>query len=367
MPTMADREDFALLGHQESWGQISRFVHTLRTPDKPPLSIETLRDIVPWIPARSVMRMRVGSVPGGGAVHGVYIETFITPDELGAGALRQSIVKVRDAVRCAAREGVKIAALGGFTSIILQGREDTMLTDGGPALTTGNSLAAAFIVKGIERASERCDVPLADATLLIAGATGDIGVACARYFAGRTRRMLLSARRADRLTRLAVELKAAGADTQVQPVIEALSQADIVISAASLEQPEWDLAHCRPEAIVCDAGYPKNLSPTPGAELPARVFHGGMGQVGGGWTSDSPLLDRIYDYPAPFIAHGCLLEAIVLAMEQRYEPFSRGRGHITPASIEEIWSMAARHGIGLAPFFNHDGLWAARHAEAAPL
>lgn len=366
MSAWADSADFALIGHQESWGQISRFVHTLRTPDKPPLPIETLQDIVPWIPARSATRMRVRSVADGGAVNGVYIETFITPDELGAGSLRQSIGKVRDAVRCAAHEGVKIAALGGFTSIVIAGREESALPEDGPALTTGNSLTAAFIAKGLERAAERCDIPLADATLLIAGATGDIGMACARYFAGRTRRILLSARRAGRLARLAGELEAAGADTEIRPVIEALPQADVVISVASLERPEWDLAYCRPEAIVCDAGYPQNLSHTPGAAFPARVFRGGMGQIAGGWTSDSPMLDRIYQFPAPFIVHGCLLEAVVLAMEQRYEPFSRGRGQITPARMEEIWSMAARHGIGLAPFFNHDGLWAEKHAEAAP-
>jgi len=363
MPALPDTQDFALIGHQESWEQTSRFVRTLRTPDKPALSIDTLRDIVPWIPARRVMHMRVGSAPDGGTVTGVYIETFITPDELGAETLRQSIGKVKDAVRCAAREGAKIAALGGFTSIVLQGREEASLAQEGPVLTTGNSLTAAFIAKGIERAAERCDVPLVDATLLIAGATGDIGMACARYFAGHTKRLLLSARRTDRLGRLATELEPTGADIHILPVIEALPQADVVISAASLQRPEWDLAHCQPEAIVCDAGYPKNLRAEPGAELPVRVFHGGMGQVAGGWTSDSAMLENIYRYPAPFISHGCLLEAIVLAMEQRYEPFSRGRGHITPARLEEIWRMAAKHGIRLAPFFNHDGLWAEQPAE----
>ena len=88
MAAWPDTQDFALIGHQESWEQTSRFVHTLRTPDKPALSVDTLRDIVPWIPPRRVMHLRVGSVPDGGTVNGVYIETFITPDELGAATLR---------------------------------------------------------------------------------------------------------------------------------------------------------------------------------------------------------------------------------------------------------------------------------------
>jgi fatty aldehyde-generating acyl-ACP reductase len=89
-----------------------------------------------------------------------------------------------------------------------------------------------------------------------------------------------------------------------------------------------------------------------------------MGLIAGGWETDSGVLDSFYNFPAPFIGHGCMLEAIVLAMEQRYEPFSHGRGNITPARVDEVWTMAARHGVGLAPLFNHHGLWAEQHAGA---
>jgi fatty aldehyde-generating acyl-ACP reductase len=353
-----------LIGHQESWPQISSIVRTLRAPGKPPLALDDLREIVPWIPPRSLLRVSFRSTLAGATTEGVYIETFITPDELTAGALRPALAKVRDAVQCAAREHVKIAALGGFTSILLEGAGDALAADHGPVLTTGNTLTAAFIVKGIERAAALSGRRLGDMTLAIAGATGDIGSACARYLAGRVRRLLLSARRADRLARLAGELEAAGRDCQVLPVIEALGQADAVISVASLARPEWDLAHCRASSIVCDAGYPKNLRARPGEAGQARVFHGGMGQVRGGWVSDSPLVECFYRYPAPFVVHGCMLEAVVLAMEGRWEAFSQGRGRITPPRIDEMWRMAERHGIALAPFFNHDGLWAEQPAEA---
>ena len=60
-------------------------------------------------------------------------------------------------------------------------------------------------------------------------------------------------------------------------------------------------------------------------------------------------------HPFPNVAHGCLLEGIVLTLEGRFEPFSRGRGAITAMRVEEIESMAARHGIHLAPFYNAAG------------
>jgi hypothetical protein len=59
-----------------------------------------------------------------------------------------------------------------------------------------------------------------------------------------------------------------------------------------------------------------------------------MGQCTGGWESDSPLLDFFYSFPAPRVAHGCLLEGVALALERRFESFSQGRGLITPERID---------------------------------
>ena len=55
------------------------------------------------------------------------------------------------------------------------------------------------------------------------------------------------------------------------------------------------------------------------------------------------------------MVHGCLLEGMALALEDRFEPFSQGRGRITPECVEEIQTIAARHGIYLAPLYNSDG------------
>lgn len=46
---------------------------------------------------------------------------------------------------------------------------------------------------------------------------------------------------------------------------------------------------------------------------------------------------------------------MALALERRFEPFSQGRGFITPERVEEIQTIAARHGIHLAPLYNAEG------------
>jgi predicted amino acid dehydrogenase len=60
-------------------------------------------------------------------------------------------------------------------------------------------------------------------------------------------------------------------------------------------------------------------------------------------------------HPFPDVVQGCLLEGMALALEDRFEPFSQGRGFITPERVEEMGTIAARHGICLAPLYNSDG------------
>jgi predicted amino acid dehydrogenase len=130
--------------------------------------------------------------------------------------------------------------------------------------------------------------------------------------------------------------------------------ADIVICAASLASPSLLLGGIARDAIVCDAGYPKNLSPC--AEMPgAKIFFGGLGQITGGLTFTPDFSGILNRHPFPDVVHGCLLEGVALALEGRFEPFSQGRGFITPERVVEIEKLAARHGICLAPLYNSEG------------
>jgi predicted amino acid dehydrogenase len=52
-----------------------------------------------------------------------------------------------------------------------------------------------------------------------------------------------------------------------------------------------------------------------------------------------------------------MLEGVILAFEKLHIPFSSGRGNITPGKIELIYSLAQKHGITEAPFFNPVNAW----------
>jgi predicted amino acid dehydrogenase len=346
--------DFALVGHPESWRAAAEVFSALRGPEHTPLPDDELKDIIPWIPPRAVCRVDVKSIAGAEA-HGLYIDSFIPPDRLDAACVRENLTRVRAAAAYAIKAGARMVSLGGFSSILIEGNFDQLPPGHHTVFTTGNTLTVAFIVQGIEKMCAQQGRDLRRSTLLVVGATGDVGSGCVRCLAPKVKRVLLYARNGERLRRLAAELEAAGVDVEIGMDLGQFSEeADLVVCAASLPSPSLLLGKIAPDALVCDAGYPKNLSPDATTSR-ATIFFGGLGQITGGLKFDPDLHGILNAHPFPDVAHGCLLEGIALALEGRFEPFSRGRGAITPKLVEEIELIAARHGIYLAPFFNAAG------------
>jgi predicted amino acid dehydrogenase len=346
--------DFALIGHQESWSAAADVLTLLRGPEHTPLPDDEIKDILPWIPPRVVCHVEVGSIIGA-KVRGIYIDSFIPPDRLEAAYVHENITRVRAAASCAIKAGAKIVSLGGFSSILIEGNFDLLPERHDTVFTTGNSLTVALIVQGIKEMCARERRNIQRSTLLIVGATGDVGSGCARCLGPIVRRVLLNARNVERLRRLGAELQAEGVQVEIATDLQQFSaEADVVICAASLASPSLLLGRIAPDALVCDAGYPKNLSPKAG--MPgATVFFGGLGQVTGGMRFTPDFRGVLNRHPFPDVAHGCLLEGMALALEGRFEPFSQGRGSITRERVEEIGTIATWHGIYLAPFYNADG------------
>jgi fatty aldehyde-generating acyl-ACP reductase len=351
--------DFALIGHQESWKAVADVLAVLRGPERTPLPDDEIKDILPWIPPRVVCHVDVGSIVGtksrGARARGLYIDSFIPPDRLEATYVHENIARVRAAAACAIKAGAKIVSLGGFSSILIEGNFDQFPQRHDTVFTTGNTLTVAFIVQGIKKMCALEGRNLRRSTLLIVGATGDVGSGCARCLAPLVKRVLLSARNVERLRRLAAELEAEGVQVEIATDLQRFSaEADVVVCAASLASPSLLLGRIARDAIVCDAGYPKNLSPT--AEmLDAKVFFGGLGQITGGMKFTPDFHGVLNRHPFPNVVHGCLLEGMALALEGQFEPFSQGRGFITQERVEEIETIAARRGIYLAPLYNADG------------
>ncbi len=343
--------DFAVIAHQDSWQNITAFINGIRTDE---LSTEKIKDIFSFIPPRDIFKIKVKSKTGA-EVNGAYIETFIDPDKLDARFIRTNIGKVMNAVSYAKKKGAKIVALGGFTSIVLEGNLDSF-SRYGSKFTTGNTLTAAYVVKGLEKAARQKGINLEESTTLIIGATGDIGMACVNFLKNKVRKLLLCARNNQRLEKLSQELTKENICVNHSVSLQDLiPEADIMICAASSSGIQ--LTDCKKNVLICDAGYPKNLDTKIEQNNGINLFHGGMGQVSNGYQFCPDYSKSFYRYPAPDISHGCILEAIILAFENKFEAYSAGKGNISIDKMEEIYSLSLKHGIDVAPFYNANGLW----------
>ena len=353
-PEQRTEVDFALIGHQESWRAAADVLAVLRGDARERLPDEEIREIFPWIPPRAVCNVDIASATGAKA-RGLYIDSFIPPDRLDCAYLHENLGRVRAAAGCAINRGARIVSLGGFSSILIEGNFDQLPERSDTIFTTGNTLTVAFIVQGIRKMCALMGREISRSTLLIIGATGDVGSGCARCLAPFVKRVMLCARNTERLRTLAAELEADGTKIEIATRLDQLPfAAHIVICAASVASPSLRLGRIAPEAIICDAGYPKNLNPR-GDMTGARVFFGGLGQIAGGLSFMPDFKGVLNRHPFPDVAHGCLLEGMALALARRFEPFSKGRGLITRERVEEIETIAALHGIHLAPLFNAEG------------
>jgi predicted amino acid dehydrogenase len=249
----------------------------------------------------------------------------------------------------AAELGANVAALGGFTSIYGENGIRSASGEAGIAVTTGNTLTAAMAVRGIRRAAEALRMELKRATVAIIGATGDIGAACARALASHVRSINLAARSRPRLQALARVLDALGLRSGriAAENRDAVHDADIVLCVASAAAPIVGGDDFRPGSIVCDVGYPKNVAAQAAHRRDVFVFDGGL------VSTPSPI-DFGFDngLPSPDVLYGCFAEGVVLALEERFESFSQGKGNITPEKMDEIAELSEKHGFGLAPFYS---------------
>ena len=98
--------------------------------------------------------------------------------------------------------------------------------------------------------------------------------------------------------------------------------------------------------MVCDIGYPKNISYAETDRQDIFVFSGGI-------CSLPSEFDFGFDVglPSTKTLYGCYAEAIILDLEEQYVNYSEGRGNITEEKVNEITAMGEKHGFGLAPFF----------------
>jgi fatty aldehyde-generating acyl-ACP reductase len=213
------------------------------------------------------------------------------------------------------------------------------------SVTSGNSLTAALALAQLEELLDKLRWSMHPRTVAVLGASGDIGRACVRVLGPRCRKILLIARNRRKLEALKEELpRPANAFVSTDPR-DALS-ASLIVAATSSPSPLLSEADLTPGTIVCDLGYPKNLSYSDRLRTDVLVFSAGLAEM--------PFSLGIGYYtrlPSDRLMYGCYSEAMILALAGRYENFSIGQGHISPEKMKTILGLSAEFGFRPASLY----------------
>lgn len=296
----------------------------------------------------------------GAKTEGIFVGCTLTPKLMMSMDLEAVYERIVRCTEIAKQEGAEIIGLGAFTSVVGDGGV-TVAQRSPIAVTTGNSYTVATSIQGALHASQEIGIDPSRSTLAVVGATGSIGKTCAIMLAPMFERTIVIGRSEERTAELAALLPRATSTTQV----EALTQADVVITVTSSESEIILPEHLKPGCIVCDVARPRDVSVRVAKERPdVLVIEGGVVEVPG------PNVNFNFNFGFPAkTAYACMSETIMLALENRIENFTLGKD-VSVEQVQQTIDMADKHGFKLAGYRSFekavtpDAIQRAREARA---
>lgn len=307
--------------------------------------------ILEWMPAYAAARVTGVRAPDGRATEGWFVAVPLLPEQMLTLPREEVYRRIGAAIEIGAGLGARVAGLGAFTAVVGDGGV-TVAQRAAIPVTTGNSLTVATGVRSLLRGAREMEIDAASATVTIVGATGSIGAACMHLLAPHVARVILVARNETRLRAFhrSVAADLPCASEIALDVSAAVRRSDLVLTATSSTRDVIEPEDVRSGAVVCELSLPHDVSRRIALERPdVLVIEGGNLRVPGAMRCErvrEPGTDFDLALP-PGVALACMSETMVLALEERCEPFTLGRG-IELAKVREIDALAERCGFTLA-------------------
>jgi predicted amino acid dehydrogenase len=337
---------FCFVIHPLSFEDIARYEPGAKGKGEP-----ILRKIMEWMPSYAAVHVTGVRTPDGRETEGWFVAAPLLPQQLVEFPREEVYRRVLRAIEIGVELGAQVAGLGAFTAVV--GDAGITINERSPIpVTTGNSLTIAAGVQSLFRGAREMEIDAASSTAVVIGATGSIGSACARLIAPNVERIILVARNETRLRKFheAVAGELGCASEYTTDIAAAVSQAQLVLTATTSTQDVIQPHDLQAGTVVCELSLPHDVSRNVAQRRPdVLVIEGGNMVVPG-----NPRFERVREPGTEFdlnlpahTALACMSETMILALEERLEPFTLGRG-IELAKVIEIADMAQRCGFELA-------------------
>ncbi|HOV66224.1 MAG TPA: shikimate dehydrogenase [Bacillota bacterium] len=282
---------------------------------------------------------------GYGTANGYFVTCPLTPRMMMSMPEDTVMAKIIDSAKLAQDLGAKVVGLGAFTSVVGDAGV-TISKNVDIAVTTGNSYTVYTAIEATLKAAELMEIDMADANVLVLGATGSIGRVLSLILSDHGFKLILASRNIDKLNEVARAVKERSGVTPyvTTDTREALRQADVVLCVSSAVEAIVQPGDLRTGALVCDVARPRNVSvEVKKQRQDVLVIEGGVVRVPGE-------VDFNFDFGFPKgHSYACMAETMILALEEKYVNWSLGR-ELTVEQVEGIAALARKHGFEVGGF-----------------
>jgi fatty aldehyde-generating acyl-ACP reductase len=373
---MAKTAKFCFVIHPLSLEDVVRYEPSAKGKGAP-----IIRKIMEWMPAWNVAHVTGVRTPDGRETEGWFVSAALLPEQMIDFPREKVYERILRAIEIGAELGAGIAGLGAFTGVVGDG--GVTIAERSPVpVTTGNSLTIWAGIASLFRGAQEMGIDASQATAVVVGATGSIGSACVRLIAPRVKKLILVARNNTRLSKfhesIAGELPCESSFTT--DLSAAVRESQLILTATSSTQDIIEPEDLQTGAVVCELSLPHDVSRRVALERPDVLVTEGGNMV----LPGNPHFERVREPGQEFdlnlprgTALACMSETMVLALENRLESYSLGRG-IDIAKVVEIGQIAEKDGFTLADMRAFDAAITpekiaairqaaeARHAKAVP-
>lgn len=362
------------------------------------LKMEPNKKTAPYAP------VRIHS-PLGSAVDFILYPLCVSSEQMGqylaSGNLDEIREDIEERIKKASEDGCEVAGLGMYTSIVTNNCMSLRVPD--MALTSGNAFTVAMAFEAIETAVAAAKLDLAELTVVVIGAAGNIASTYASLLSEKTTNIiLLGSERNGSLNRLNQTAQSIYEDTwqeictqpreklgklaqkiiteplivqwlaegnapqrgrgkaiaqhlverhgkdpylQVSTDPALIKQGHIVLCSANSAEPFLFAKDFRENAIVCDIAVPNNVEADICSKRPDMVY-----QQGG--IVATPNGESLHPGARAFLGEGqlfaCMAETVIMGLAGMNQHYSYGA--ITKQQVREIAALARAHGFSLGQY-----------------
>jgi len=316
----------------------------------PRKTMKTLEKLIAYSPPFVYSKINGIKSPEGVEAEGWLIAIGATPRQMLAHSPDFTNDRLLKAASMAKKLGAQILGLGALTKAMGDAGVTVAKFSEIP-VTTGNSYsasaalwAAAEAVRQIGLLRKTRGKKLKGKTMVI-GATGAVGAVCSKLLATAFDEVYMVDVHNAKLLSVKESIESELPDAKIYVTTRQdkyISEMDVIVTASSKAgKPILDIMKVKPGCVITDVNRPLNFT-AKDLKLRPDVLIIASGEI----TLPGEPEMRDIGLP-PGVAYASLAEAIVLAMEGRFENFSVGRD-IKWEKVSEIYKLGLKHGMKLA-------------------